>query len=78
MHHPILSFPEVVNQQYPPTQRYREMSIEDLLLENRIRITSYNVCYTKLLRVLTELSSISAIFSFRLIPSLIRANILNS
>lgn len=26
----------VFNQQYPPYQRYREMSIEDMLLENRI------------------------------------------
>jgi ATP-dependent Clp protease, protease subunit len=26
----------VLNQQYPPYQRYREMSIEDMLLENRI------------------------------------------
>lgn len=28
--------PDVFAQQYPPPQRYREMSIEDLLLENRI------------------------------------------
>jgi len=28
--------PDVYNQQYPPYQRYREMSIEDMLLENRI------------------------------------------
>src|ERR1043166_1173643 len=27
---------KVVNQQVPPYQRYREMSIEDMLLENRI------------------------------------------
>jgi ATP-dependent Clp protease protease subunit len=26
----------ILNQQYPPYQRYREMSIEDMLLENRI------------------------------------------
>jgi len=31
----ILRIPAVV-QQYPPYQRYREMSIEDMLLENRI------------------------------------------
>ncbi len=32
-----LSFPlDTYNQQYPPYQRYREMSVEDMLLENRI------------------------------------------
>ena len=28
--------PDAYDQQYPPYQRYREMSIEDMLLENRI------------------------------------------
>ena len=35
MDHPYHMF-QTVNQQAPPYQRYREMSIEDMLLENRI------------------------------------------
>jgi ATP-dependent Clp protease protease subunit len=36
MDHPYHRILETVNQQAPPYQRYREMSIEDMLLENRI------------------------------------------
>ncbi|MEE8169906.1 MAG: ATP-dependent Clp protease proteolytic subunit [Phycisphaerae bacterium] len=36
IHHPHRFLPDTRVQQYPPMQRYREMSIEDLLLENRI------------------------------------------
>ncbi|GMV96966.1 MAG: ATP-dependent Clp protease proteolytic subunit [Phycisphaerae bacterium] len=35
MHHPF-DVLGALNQQYPPYQRYREMSVEDMLLENRI------------------------------------------
>lgn len=34
--HDLASLMQTYSQQYPPYQRYREMSIEDMLLENRI------------------------------------------